>query len=544
MTPEQTIETGPAEPTPTPTKWRARRRLASRLALIVLALGSGAAAALAHPPFGVLPGLLGYAVMMALAERMPSARRAALVGWLAGFAYFLISAWWVAEAFLVNPDAHAWMAPLAASLLPAVLALFWAGALALYHRFGRIGLLRPLTFAAWFVIFEWLRGTVLTGFPWNPLGASWPAGSAVSQFAAYGGVYGLSFVTLLSIAALVPLFDRRISAGRIKRRLGVALAGALLLVSVWLVGTARLDAGSVRLTETTVRIVQADVQQEAKWDEENYRAIVQRYVNLNARAGAVTPDIIVWPEGALPRVANDVFADGSGEAIARSLAEGQILLAGLSRADIEPGTGGEPQITYYNSLYALQGLGSDRGMQIAGVYDKHRLVPFGEFLPLGDLMTRTGLRSLTHMPADFTPGPRPQPLTLPGGVSIQPLICYEGLYPALPTGARADFIVNVSNDAWFGRSTGPRQHLNLAAYRSIEQGLAMVRATPTGVSAIIDPYGRIPSGQRMNPGESGVIDARVPQALEPTLFSRTGSWPLLILGFVLLPIFRRKRTFR
>jgi apolipoprotein N-acyltransferase len=296
----------------------------------------------------------------------------------------------------------------------------------------------------------------------------------------------------------------------------------------------RLSQARLELTGTVVRIVQADVDQESKWTPEAYRGIVDRYVNLTARPGAATPDLIIWPEGALPASANRVFAPGSPEAaaIARAVQPGQSLIMGLGRGLADPSApGGE---RYFNSLFVLTDQG-DEGLRISAVYDKYRLVPFGEFLPAGGLLGALGVRSLTHMPTDFSPGPRPAPIDIPGAPRAQPLICYESLYPGFtPGGAgRPEWIVNISNDAWFGRSSGPLQHLNLASYRAIETGLPVVRSTPTGVSAMIDPWGRVIGDQRLEPGESGVIDARLPRPTGVTLYGRIGDllfWLAVLAG--------------
>ncbi len=519
-----------------------RGRLILRFGRIGLALAAGVGAALAHPPFGFLPGLAGYALLMLLAERATSTRGAFWMGWLAGFAYFLISCWWVAEAFLVNP-AQAWMAPFAASLLPAGLGLFWGAATALYRRFLPAGVKRALFFAALFSLLEWLRGHLLTGFPWNPAGASWKAGSAASQFAAVAGVYGLGFVTVAAAAAFGPLF----AAGPRKARIGAAALGGLAIAGLLIGGAVRLSQARLELTDTVVRIVQADVDQESKWTPEAYRGIVDRYVNLTARPGAVTPDLIIWPEGALPASANQVFAPGSPEAvaIARAVQPGQSLIMGLGRGLPDPSAPeGE---RYFNSLFVLTDQGGD-GLSITGVYDKYRLVPFGEYLPAAGLLGALGVRSLTHMPTDFSPGPRPAPIDIPGASRAQPLICYESLFPGFTAGGagRPDWIVNISNDAWFGRSSGPLQHLNLASYRAIETGLPVVRSTPTGVSAMIDPWGRVIGDQRLEPGESGVIDARLPRPTTTTLYGRFGDllfWLAMLAGLATAaPWSRLRRT--
>jgi len=507
-----------------------RDRLIVRFGRIALALLAGAGAALAHPPFGFLPGLLGYPLLMLLAERSMTTRGGFWMGWLAGFAYFFISCWWVAEAFLVNP-AQAWMAPFAASLLPIGLGLFWGAATALYRRFAPPGVARVLVFAAFFCLLEWLRGHVLTGFPWNPAGASWKAGSAGSQFASVVGVYGLGLVTVAAVSAFGPLAG----PGPRKARIGAAALGVLVLAALVVGGTLRLAGARLTLTDTVVRIVQADVAQESKWTPEAYRGIVDRYVNLTARPGAVVPDVVIWPEGALPASANQVFAPGSQDAaaIARAVRPGQSLILGLGRGVADPAA---PEgARYYNSLLALTDEGGD-GLRITAAYDKYRLVPFGEFLPAGALMGSLGIRSLTHMPLDFSAGPRPAPISIPGLPRVQPLICYESLYPGFtPGGAgRPQWIVNISNDAWFGRTSGPLQHLNLASYRAIETGLPVVRSTPTGVSAMIDPWGRVVGDQRLEPGESGVIDARLPAPAAATLYGRFGD---LLFGLGLLLAF-------
>ena len=503
------------------------RALTGRWSRIVLALLAGIAAAVAHPPFGFLPGLLGYPLLMLLAERSARARGGFWMGWLAGFAYFFIGCWWVAEAFLVN-EAQAWMAPFAASLLPMGLGLFFGAACALYRAFAPRSVARVLLFAVLFGLLEWTRGNVLTGFPWNPAGASWQAGSALSQLASVVGVYGLGLVTVAAVSSLGLL----VATGPRRARLGTAGLGLLVLALGFGWGTARLAQAERPETDTLVRIVQADIAQESKWTPEAYQGIVDKYVALTAQAGAARPDIIIWPEGALPATANQVFGSSDAVAIAQALHPGQLLMMGISRAEPDPRA--PDGASYYNSLLAVRDLGP--GLAVEAIYDKHRLVPFGEYLPLGSLMTRLGIRSLVHVPADFTAGPVPAPMLLEGLPGVQPLICYEGLYPGFTPAsgaARPQWIVNVSNDAWFGKTSGPLQHLNLASYRAIETGLPIARATPTGASALIDPWGRVRPDQRLDSGQAGVIDARLPAPAAQTLFGRWGDAAFWVLAVVM-----------
>lgn len=317
--------------------------------------------------------------------------------------------------------------------------------------------------------------------------------------------------------------------------IAVALGG-LAIAGLYAYGLARLSHPTPADPKAPlVRVVQADVRQESKYDAAVFRSIVERYVALTATPAKRTPDIVIWPEGAIPAAANDYLAEGTWTraAIVGALKPGQTLLVGAYRVDGPP-----DKPLYYNTLLALKA-GGDGGLTPIGVYDKFRLVPFGEYLPAESLMARLGIKQLVHVGDGFTPGPRPRPMRLPGLPAVQPLICYESLYPgfvregAKAAGFRPGWIVNVSNDAWFGATSGPRQHLNQASYRAIEEGLPMVRATPTGVSAVIDAYGRILSGAKLDLGRTGVVDASIPPALSPTLFARFGSivfWLLVTIS--------------
>lgn len=506
----------PAPPKLTP--WRVRG----------LALLAGLAAALAHPPFGILPGLLGYAVLMGLLDAVDGPRplRSAFFrGWLTGLSYFGLSTWWIAEAFMVDAANQGWMAPFAVAAMAGGMALFWGLAAVLYRLIRAPGVRRVLVFAGAFAALEWTRGHILTGFPWNLPGETWKAGSAVSQFAAVVGAYGLTWITLVIAAA--PAVWRDGKRGRIV--VGLAAAGlAALYINGQLIRPIIYDTGG---RGPTVRIVQADIPQESKWDAARFAQIVQAYVSLTARPYAGKPaDIVVWPEGALPLAINDYMVPGSWvrQAIIDALQPGQLMLIGGYRYE---GTPDKP--VYYNSLVALRRTADD--VVVVGIYDKHRLVPFGEYLPADALMTKLGVKSMAHLGDGFATGPEPAPLRIAPDLLIQPLICYESLFPRLAKpvpGVRA--IVNVSNDAWFGVTSGPLQHLNLASYRAIETGQPLIRATPTGVSALIDARGRILPGASLKLGESGVIDGKVSEVGSPTLFSKLGHWPFGLLLLVSL----------
>jgi len=278
-------------------------------------------------------------------------------------------------------------------------------------------------------------------------------------------------------------------------------------------------------------VVQPGLGEEASWTTPMLTARYQRFMNLTSQPSRRPPDVVIWPEGAIPYLFNDYLAPGTWtlQALDQALRPGEILLAGGTRS-----APGPDRLRYYNTMLALRR--TDDGLVALASYDKYRLVPFGEFVPLAPLFDRLGLKPLVQVGEPFTPGPRPAPLDIDGLPRVQPLICYEILFPGLATdrGRRAAWIVNVSDDAWYGRTSGPLQHLNMAGYRAIEQGLPIVRSTPTGVSAIIDGYGR--TRDSLGLGQAGVIDAMLPAALPPTLYSTWGELPFFAaLLIVILP---------
>ncbi|MBA3810527.1 MAG: apolipoprotein N-acyltransferase [Caulobacteraceae bacterium] len=506
----------------------------------VLALLAGAGAALAQPPFGLLPGLFGYGLTFWLVDRPASPRplRSAFFrGWLAGCAYFLLSLWWLAEPFYVDAKAQGWMAPFAVAGVAAGMALFWGAACLAYRALAGPGARRVILFAGALAAFEWLRGHILTGFPWDLPGESWAAGSAPSQAAALVGAYGLTWLTLAAFAAPVVALEGQ--GGRI------AAAGAVALVaSLFAFGSARLAGVPAGASDGPwIRLVQANVRQESKYDRRLFASIVERYLSLSARPFAHPPAMIIWPEGAIPDALESYLAPGTWtrEAILGLLRPGQTLLVGGYHFGSDQGPGGRA----YNSLAALRRTSGD--LKLVGLYDKFRLVPFGEFMPLDSLASRLGIKQFVHVGDGFSPGRRPRPLRLPGLPAVQPLICYESLFPgftregAARSGVRAAWIVNVSNDSWFGTGSGPLQHLNIASYRAIEEGLPMARATPTGISAMIDAFGRVVPGTRLGQGVAGVVDAPLPPALAPTLFSRLGDLPFLAMLLISLLGARRPR---
>lgn len=512
------------------------------LSISGLALAAGVLAALAFPPWGFWPGLFGYGLLFWLVSKTDEHRpllSAFWRGWLAGLAFFAISCWWVTQAFLVDKEGQGWMALPAVVLLAAGMGLFWGAALALYRRIAPAHSGRIFVFAAVFGLVEWLRGHVLTGFPWNLPGETFKAGSSMSQGASLLGAYGMTTLTVFMYAAFAPLA----LPGVLKRRAGLAALGVLCMAGLWMYGAARLSGASRQKTDLIVRVVQPDIPQSTKWDRHAFQQIVRRYVNLTSRPSSRPPDVVVWPEGALPYDASDLLSPNSSEpwvqtAIAQALSPGETLFMGGYRS--EPA--GRGKLQYFNSIIGLQRSGNT--LKVVAHYDKYRLVPFGEYLPFDDLMDKLGVKALTHLGDSFSAGEPPAPIKTPGAPDVQPLICYEGLYPGLAWRAdhRAAWILNVSNDAWFGPTSGPLQHFNLSSYRAIEAGVPMVRATPTGVSAVIDAYGRALPNMERGEQESGVIDTQLPTVAPQTLYSLVGDlifWLMTVAGLAVAAPWRR-----
>lgn len=485
----------PAPASPRPARGRA-------LALAVL-LGLAAAAGQA-PLAAWWAALPAYAGILALVARAPGWRAAMLRAWAAGAGQFAAAMFWIVDPFFVDAAHDGWMAPFALVLMSGGLALFWAAAGAAGHLLGRGPRGRAAALAVSFALADLARGYVLTGLPWALVGHIW-IGAWPAQTAALWGAVGLSFLTLAAAAAPVAL-----GIGR-----GLALA-ALILGGVGLWGKLRLDAPEpAPAIAAHVRLVQPDAEQSAKWRDDMERLFFTRQLDLSAARdeGRPAPDLVVWPETAVPFLLNR--PDIGLELIAEAAAGARVAL-GIQRSS---GT------RYYNSLAVL-----DPDASVAAVYDKHHLVPFGEYIPGGDLLA--GLAGITAFaPAEgygYSPGPGPAVLDLGRLGQVLPIICYEAVFPQdLRVPTRPDWMLQVTNDGWFGTLSGPYQHLAQARLRAIEQGLPLLRAANTGVSAVIDARGRVL--QSLGLGVIGRIDTTVPAALPATPYARLGDLPVLVL---------------
>ncbi|HEX5281433.1 MAG TPA: apolipoprotein N-acyltransferase [Micropepsaceae bacterium] len=492
-------------------------------------MATGAAGALAFEPYRVFPLLLlsyaGFVLLLDGASAGPKKSRTAFwIGWSYGFGFFLVGLYWIGYAFLVDAQEHAWQLPFVAVLVPGGLALFFGLGALLCVLLWRPGVQRIFAFAAIFAVIEYLRGHVLTGFPWNLPAYGWAASPAVLQSASVFGAYGLSLLTLL-FGASFAVFGRW--HNRRERLLPILMT--VVFVGFWADGEARLlTADNTTIPGVRIRIVQPDTPEPEKYDPRLMVRNWARLVDLSTAPAAQPPTIIVWPEAAsMPAVGilssptvppfPAARVPTALSDIAKITARGAVLMTGTVRIEQ---TSGAPKS--YNS-FAMFGAG---GKLIAGS-DKFHLVPFGEYLPFENAMRAIGITEVAAS-TGFSSGTGPQTFSVPGAPPVTPLICYEIIFPQAVTGTpRPSWLVNMTDDSWFGPNAGPKQHLLIAQVRAIEEGLPIARAANSGISVMIDGYGRIRS--RLDLGLRGFLDAGLPVALPVTPFARYGNFILLTL---------------
>ncbi|WP_407668424.1 apolipoprotein N-acyltransferase [Nioella nitratireducens] len=492
--------------------WTLSRELVISLpSRVIAAIAAGGVAVLTLPPFSILLLVpLAYTTLLVLLRHLPVAK-AALVGWAFGLGQFGFGLSWIVESFYVDAERFGAMAIPAVAGLSAGLAMFPAAAAALFAGVARRraigGVTACLVFATCWTAAEWLRGHVLTGFPWNLAGYALVDYAALRQPAAWVGSFGLSFLVILVGSLPAPAL-----LAEVRPRWSISLLGVGIVVATWSAGVARLQLEPSSPPGLDLRIVQGNVPQQEKWALESREPTLTRYLDLSTRPGSV--DILLWPETAFPG-----FLDENAEArsrIAAAIPDEGLLLTGVpDRVSTDEGT------RFFNTVQAYD----QTGRSLTG-YAKHHLVPFGEYVPFRGWLP---VERLTAGLGDFTPGPGPRTLALPGAPLVAVAICYEIIFPGhlVDDLFRPDWIFNATNDAWFGTRIGPEQHLASARMRAVEEGLPVVRAANTGISAIIDANGDLVA--RLDTGETGVIDAALPFAHPPTLYARFGDWMLLVL---------------
>ncbi len=502
--------------------WFLRRsRWTRRLLLMIF----GAIAALAFPPVNALPlfavGLVALIWAVETAER----RRSALaMGWWWGFGHCLAGFFWIANSFLIDPWRFGWMVPFVIAGLAAYMAVFPALALgAAWHR-NASPLARALLLAATWTVAEWLRGHLFTGFPWNLPAYVWSVNLPMMQSAALWGAWGLSFITIL-LCGLLSLMGR----GARRNNVRAATAALAIIAVLYGFGAWRLapeDAGdlaAVSRPATMLRLVQGNIDQWEKLTGAHREREIMQHVRLSTDTpGLEQVQAVIWPE-----TAATVFLDRRDDwrtQVATAAPPNGVLVTGTLRGDPPQGV---PE-RYWNSLAVV-----DPQARIVATADKFHLVPLGEYVPLRDVIGPF-VSKLTAGAGDFSAGPGPVTVRAPGLPPFSPLICYEVIFPGAVADPadRPDWLLNVTNDGWFGRSPGPYQHFASARFRAVEEGLPLARAANTGITAMVDPFGRVIASLAL--GTEGTLDVLLPAPLAPTLFSRTGLTLPIVLVLVAL----------
>lgn len=505
--------------------------------VLVVAI-AGLVAGLSAPPIYLFPALfLGMTALVWILDgvkaagdsRAKSIWSAFIAGWAFGFGFFAPNLYWVAEAFLVEANTFAWMIPFVVVLFPLGLGLFFglATSVAILRWSG--GISRILLLAAAIAAAEWLRGHIFTGFPWITVGYAAGALEGLEQAAAFVGLYGLTLFVVL-IAAVPAVLAEPEDAAPTGPAHQAAILGltAIVTAAVWFAGVLRLPEGPVATHEDIVlRIVQPNIPQIKKWDPKYRRENFATLLELSDTAvspeveGAKDVTAVIWPESSIPFLIE--ANPGARQQIADMLPPNVSLLFGALRLAPAQMMRGQ-RTAVRNSMLAF-----DSDGQTVAEYDKFHLVPFGEYLPLASVLEPLGLRKLVTLPSGFVPGPGPRTVSLPGLPDASVLICYEVIFPGAVTGGgeRPGWLLNITNDAWFGRSIGPKQHYAQARMRAIEEGLSVVRAANTGISAVIDPFGRTVKSLPL--GKQGVLDSKLPQAIAPTFYASYGDLAFLLM---------------
>jgi apolipoprotein N-acyltransferase len=469
------------------------------------------ATALIMPPWNLFPlAIPGFSVLYLLLSACETRMRAFQLGWWWGFGFFTLGLYWICISLYVEPEKFAWLTPFVLFGFPAILAFYTGLFGALWRRMALLPpvanapeTLRLFLFALCWVGMEWLRACLFTGFPWNLAGYGWTFSVAALQLASLTGIYGLSFLMVLIGAGPALLVLRAPEA----RRVCLLLLCAVMLLPAY--GLWRLAHYPTRLTPYLLRLVQADIPQRLKWDAQAALEGLKLHARLSEAPGIGRVSLVIWPETAVP------FYLEPGSALSRELGSllpsRAYLITGALRRDGSSGNpggkrGATPVRRLWNSLFALDAKGT-----LVATYDKHHLVPFGEYMPLRAWWP---VETILGDVIDLSRGKGAATLAIDPYPAFSPLICYEAIFPdeaVDAAGKRARWLLNISDDAWFGDSAGPYQYMQIARLRAIEQGAPLVRVSNSGLSSVFDPLGR--ELARLPMGKVGVLDQFLPEAL-------------------------------
>lgn len=468
------------------------------------------------PVFFVPAAVIALALHLWQLDFAKNKKDAFWLGWWLGWGHFASGLYWISFALLTDAEKFWWLVPFAVLGLPAVIAIYIGLVSVSVHIFKLSGWQKVLLFSIMWTSFEVVRGYAFTGFPWNLLGYIWVFSDSMLQITSIGGIWLLSFISVLCLAMPYLLLSKRNMSILLsfKRLVPVSLC-LLILIFVFLFGKLRLDRAESEYVEgVSLRIVQANIPQTNKWDVSHRRKIVDKYFEMSGRAGS--PTHIIWPESALP------FFIKEGSPLVAALQN----LAPESGAIITGSMHGEfDQNGFLSSIYNSAHIISKKN-GIEKVYNKHHLVPFGEYVPLRGILP---IEKITHGSLNFSEGRGVVTINAESFVPFSPLICYEAIFPGAVASDEnyPQAMINVTNDAWYGNSSGPYQHFYMVKTRAVEQGVPLIRAANTGISGVFDAYGRIV--QRSNLSEEFVLDEKLPKSLrQKTIFSIYGKYIVLI----------------
>jgi apolipoprotein N-acyltransferase len=527
---------------------RARMWIAARRGWrgAAMCFGAGSLSALAFAPMFITP--IFFVTLPVFIWRLDEARswrQAFATGWLFGFGYLFFNLFWIGEAFLVEAEKFAWLLPFAITLLPAALALFWAVGAAAAYAFWTKGPARIFVFAIALSSVEWLRGHILTGFPWDLPGYALTYPLALMQSASLFGAYGLTAIALAVFAApLVVLGDARarLTLTAVVRALAPSIATLAVLAGygAWRLSEPVPDVDGVKL-----RIVQPSVPQREKWMAQYQRRIFDDHIALSLSDPSGKKDDLagithlVWPEAAMPFFPLETPL--AIDILSHVIPKGTTLITGALRHEPGP-TPDAPVTPETRALNSILVLGDNA--RLLDAYDKTHLVPFGEYMPFEATMKSIGVERLTQARGSFGTGREPRALLkVPGLPRALGLVCYEALFPGdiVQGTERPGLLLNVTNDGWFGQSTGPYQHFHQTRVRAVEEGLPLVRAANNGISAIVDPFGRALDSLGLD--VRGQIDTRLPKSIAPPIYARFGDWmlALILVLYALFAVFLREK---
>jgi apolipoprotein N-acyltransferase len=508
----------------------------------LIACLAGAASVLADAPVHLWPILfITFPVVVWLIDPAPGQRRrrawaCAVAGWWFGFGYFTAGLYWLGHAVLVDAETFGWLLPFAVLGVPAILAPFTAAGFLAARVLWRPGALRIVALAVALTAADWIRGHAFTGFPWNAFGYALTSPLELAQAASLFGIWGLTFITVAVFASPATLADDRCDT---QRPWLPSLAALIALAVLALFGSWRLSRMPPAFIEgVALRIMQPNLQQDSKFNYSAKAQVMSHYIRLSTGRTDVRPDglrqvtHLIWPESAFP-----FYLSSEPDALAQLGAlvpDGTVLITGADRTGSPPANAANTDTR--TSMYVI-----DHQAAVRALYDKVHLVPFGEYLPFQSLLERIGLMQLTKVAGGLVAGEARHPMQVSGAPPALPLLCYEVIFPdevAMPA-ERAGWLLNLTNDGWFGLSSGPYQHFEQARLRAIEQGLPLVRAANTGISAVVDPLGRIVGSLPL--GTEGLLDAPLPKAIAPTVYARFGDrFAGLALAVALVLVVRRR----